>query len=74
MPELSPKGFNKLSRTIGSGSAGPPGKARTPVFDAGDTTCREPGPAYADAADGQVRTRPSVMPLSVRLSFNERFK
>src|SRR2546429_303693 len=48
MPELSPKGFNKLSRTIGSGSAGPSGKARTPVFGTGYTTCREPGPAYAE--------------------------
>ena len=35
MPELPPKAFNKLSRTIGSGGAGPWGKARTPILDAG---------------------------------------
>jgi error-prone DNA polymerase len=36
MPELPPKAFNKLSRTIGSGSPGPMGKARTPIFGGGD--------------------------------------
>jgi error-prone DNA polymerase len=41
MPDLPPKAFDKLSRTIGSGSAGPPGKARAPAF--GDN-CGGPHP------------------------------
>jgi error-prone DNA polymerase len=46
MPELPPKAFSRLSRTIGSGSAGPPGKARIPVFGGAGTA--SPGPAYAE--------------------------
>ena len=41
MPDLPPKAFDRLSRTIGSGSAGPPGKARAPAF--GDN-CGGPHP------------------------------
>ena len=45
---LPPKAFNKLARTIGSGSAGPPGKARTPVFGAGPAGSPGSGPVYAE--------------------------
>jgi error-prone DNA polymerase len=49
MPDLPPKGFDRLSRTIGSGSAGPWGKARVPVFGADATSARdETGPEYAE--------------------------
>src|SRR5207302_3431837 len=48
MPELPPKGFDRLSRTIGTGSPGPPGKARTPVFDIGQGPHPAAGPSYAE--------------------------
>jgi hypothetical protein len=49
MPDLPPKAFDRLSRTIGSGSAGPPGKARTPVFDDDGGAYRpETEPGYAE--------------------------
>src|SRR5918993_3011757 len=48
MPELPPKAFNKLSRTIGSGSAGPWGKARMPVFGADAATHPETALGYAE--------------------------
>ncbi len=48
MPELPPKAFNRLARTIGSGSAGPPGKARTPVFGTGPGGLPRSGPIYAE--------------------------
>src|SRR5689334_16370033 len=47
MPELPPKAFGK-SRTIGSGSAGPWGKARTPLCGTGDPVQRDAGRAYAE--------------------------
>jgi error-prone DNA polymerase len=48
MPELPPKAFDKLSRTIGSGSAGPWGKARTAVFGAEAAARHDAAPAYAE--------------------------
>ena len=48
MPELPPKAFGKLSRTIGSGSAGPWGKARTPPTDAGGAVRLDPDADYAE--------------------------
>ncbi|MGE0260009.1 MAG: PHP domain-containing protein, partial [Alphaproteobacteria bacterium] len=48
MPELPPKAFNKLARTIGSGSAGPPGKARVPAFGLGPVGSPGSGPTYAE--------------------------
>jgi error-prone DNA polymerase len=48
MPELPPKAFTKLSRTIGSGSAGPWGKARNPVFGADVAAPSEAMPGYAE--------------------------
>src|SRR5205823_2831233 len=48
MPELPPKAFGKLSRTIGSGSAGPWGKARTPLTDAGRASRPDAGADYAE--------------------------
>src|SRR5207244_8181346 len=47
--ELPPKAFGKLSRTIGSGSAGPWGKARTPpLTDAGRASRPDAGVDYAE--------------------------
>src|SRR5712691_6012927 len=58
MPELPPKGFDRLSRTIGTGSPGPPGKARTPVFGVG----QGPHPAAgADYAELQVTSNFSFL-------------
>jgi error-prone DNA polymerase len=48
MPELPPKAFSKLSRTIGTGSPGPMGKARTPDFGGGHIAPPAAGPAYAE--------------------------
>ncbi|HEV8678230.1 MAG TPA: PHP domain-containing protein, partial [Stellaceae bacterium] len=48
MPELPPKAFNRLSRTIGSGSAGPWGKARTPVCGTGGPAAPGTGSFYAE--------------------------
>src|SRR5215831_7402123 len=49
MPELPPKAFSKLSRTIGTGSPGPMGKARVPVFDGGGPAPpADNGPGYAE--------------------------
>jgi error-prone DNA polymerase len=54
MPELPPKkpgivaSFDRLSRTIGSGSAGPWGKARTPAFGTATTPSPATAPAYAE--------------------------
>ena len=49
MPELPPKAFNKLSRTIGTGSAGPLGQARTPSFGEGNLASSPvAGPGYAE--------------------------
>ena len=48
MPELPPKAFTKLSRTIGSGSAGPWGKARTPSFGIDAAARPETAPGYAE--------------------------
>ena len=45
MPELPPKAFSKLSRTIGTGSPGPLGKARQPLTGGGG---KRPGPGYAE--------------------------
>jgi error-prone DNA polymerase len=50
MPELPPKALGARSRTIGSGSAGPPDKARLPAFGSGDGGTSRPasGPGYAE--------------------------
>jgi error-prone DNA polymerase len=52
MPELPPKAFDRLSRTIGtgggSGSAGPWGKARTPLIGTGGIAHSDAAPAYAE--------------------------
>src|SRR5205823_12202917 len=47
MPELPPKGFDRLSRTIGTGSAGPQQKNRSRATG-NDVPGLRPGPAYAE--------------------------
>jgi error-prone DNA polymerase len=48
MPELPPKGFRRLSRTIGSDNPGPMGKARTPNFGDHRRSRGGAAPAYAE--------------------------
>src|SRR5437588_8262005 len=48
MPELPPKAFSKLARTIGSGRPGPWGKARTPRSGSDEMTRPEPAIRYAE--------------------------
>ncbi len=49
MPELPPKAFSRLSRTIGTGSPGPLGKARLPPSEsAAGPPSTEAGPGYAE--------------------------
>ncbi len=49
MPELPPKGFSRLSRTIGTGGDGPQGKGEAPAAGGNSrTSCPDTGPGYAE--------------------------
>ena len=48
MPELPPKSFSKLSRTIGTGGDALPSRKRAPAAIGNNNACLDPGLAYAE--------------------------